>query len=285
MVDTAYSGQRSLAASLRTCRNLSAVAVVHPFSTLRIKTKESYMKEPIQGGYIYVAKSLLDSEIWFCSANTVKVGLYLLLSASFSDDDKKNLTRGQCWKTIGIISEDCNISTKAVRCALDRLRSIQFIETLGAHRGARSGQRITICNYSKFQDVHNYKGAGQGNGLGHAKGQAEGQHYNEENEENEVLDFKKLSNDDFKKLTWEHGQKQYSVEMLKAFYDYWTEPDNKGKSRFKLNKTWCTSRRLNTWSKNNFNKPDQKDDLDDMPDYKPVERPNELPLQFRGDVK
>jgi len=152
--------------------------------------ENSTMKDPIEGGYIYLAKSLLDSDIWFCSSNTIKVAIYLLLSATFSDNERKNLKRGQCWKTLGIISEDCNISIKAVRCALDRLRSINFIQSQGAHKGARSGQRITICNYSKFQDVHNYGGAGQGHNKGHSKGQAKGQHYNEGNEEKEEIKTK-----------------------------------------------------------------------------------------------
>lgn len=139
----------------------------------------------IHGGYIYIAKSLLDSDLWFCSSNTLKVAVYLLVSASFKNDPRKGLERGQCWKTLGIISEDCNISLKAVRCALDKLRDIDFIETNSTHRGARSGQRITICNYNKFQSASNYIGAGEGHSEGHPKGQAKGQHYNEENEGNE----------------------------------------------------------------------------------------------------
>lgn len=212
------------------------------------------MKAPIEGGYIYLAKSLLDSDIWFCSSNTIKVAIYLLLSATFSDNERKNLKRGQCWKTLGIISEDCNISIKAVRCALDRLKNIDFIQSQGAHKGARSGQRLTICNYSKFQDVHNYGGAGQGHGKGHSKGQAKGQHYNEGNEGNEeiVKTFKKYSEDDFRKEVWTFKEK-YSQDMLGDFFRHWSELDPAGKKMaFQLKQTWQTGKRLATWNKNNF---------------------------------
>lgn len=44
---------------------------------------------------------------------------------------------------------------------------------------------------------------------------------------------------------------KYSIEMLKSFYDYWSEPNSKGKMRFELQDTWEISRRLATWHRNN----------------------------------
>ena len=49
----------------------------------------------------------------------------------------------------------------------------------------------------------------------------------------------------------------YGRDMIKNFYEYWTEP-NKSNTKFKqeLLKTWSLERRLTTWAKNdnNFNK-------------------------------
>lgn len=45
----------------------------------------------------------------------------------------------------------------------------------------------------------------------------------------------------------------YDSKMIRAFYDYWTEPNANGKMRFQLEKTWDSARRLKTWS-NNENK-------------------------------
>jgi hypothetical protein len=43
----------------------------------------------------------------------------------------------------------------------------------------------------------------------------------------------------------------YGRELLKEFYDYWTEPNKSNtKFRMELEKTWSLSRRLETWAKN-----------------------------------
>lgn len=43
---------------------------------------------------------------------------------------------------------------------------------------------------------------------------------------------------------------QYGTDMLKSFYNYWSEPNqSKTKMKFELEKTWDNSRRLATWSK------------------------------------
>lgn len=50
----------------------------------------------------------------------------------------------------------------------------------------------------------------------------------------------------------------YTKEMVRAFFDYWREPNpSQTKMRFELEKTFDISLRLTTWAKreNNFNKP------------------------------
>ena len=43
---------------------------------------------------------------------------------------------------------------------------------------------------------------------------------------------------------------QYGADMLKSFYNYWSEPNqSKTKMKFELEKTWDNSRRLATWNK------------------------------------
>lgn len=47
----------------------------------------------------------------------------------------------------------------------------------------------------------------------------------------------------------------YGKEMLREFYDYWSEPNkSKTKMRFESEKTWDVGRRLKRWSNNNFEK-------------------------------
>jgi hypothetical protein len=43
---------------------------------------------------------------------------------------------------------------------------------------------------------------------------------------------------------------QYGADMLKSFYNYWSEPNqSKTKMLYEMQKTWDNSRRLSTWSK------------------------------------
>ena len=45
---------------------------------------------------------------------------------------------------------------------------------------------------------------------------------------------------------------QYPKEMLKEFFEYWTEPNKSRKQmRFELEKTWELGRRLSRWARNN----------------------------------
>jgi hypothetical protein len=45
----------------------------------------------------------------------------------------------------------------------------------------------------------------------------------------------------------------YGRTMIRAFYDYWTEPNTSGtKMRFELQKTWSLERRLRNWEKNSM---------------------------------
>lgn len=48
----------------------------------------------------------------------------------------------------------------------------------------------------------------------------------------------------------------YGREMIRQFYDYWTEPNkSKTRMRYELERTWDTKRRLNTWaSRENINR-------------------------------
>ena len=63
---------------------------------------------------------------------------------------------------------------------------------------------------------------------------------------------------DFKKSLMPHLDK-YGQTMLKNFSDYWTEKSPKGKlMRFEKEKVFDVSRRLGTWSKNNFNSNEPK---------------------------
>ena len=74
--------------------------------------------------------------------------------------------------------------------------------------------------------------------------------YRNENESNSFINNNiELRTENFKKSLIPFKQ-TYSINMLKSFYDYWTEPNHsKTKMRFELEKTFDIERRLKTWSK------------------------------------
>lgn len=47
---------------------------------------------------------------------------------------------------------------------------------------------------------------------------------------------------------------QYNKEMIRAFFDYWGEPDKSGRMRFELERTWDLSHRLRTWERRQYEK-------------------------------
>ena len=56
---------------------------------------------------------------------------------------------------------------------------------------------------------------------------------------------------------------KYPAQLLEDFYNYWTEPNRrKTKMRFEIQQTWDISRRLFTWSRNNFNRYDRQPTTD-----------------------
>ena len=74
--------------------------------------------------------------------------------------------------------------------------------------------------------------------------------YKYNNNNNNNIDSRKLKFAD----TLKPFVEKYGKEMIRSFYDYWTEP-NKSNSKFKqeLQKTWSLERRLDTWSINDTN--------------------------------
>lgn len=61
--------------------------------------------------------------------------------------------------------------------------------------------------------------------------------------------FKQLSEEEFKYSLIEFVE-QFGKKTVRAFFEYWSEKDSKGKMKFQLQKTWDSKRRLITWKNN-----------------------------------
>ena len=63
----------------------------------------------------------------------------------------------------------------------------------------------------------------------------------------------------FNSLNTPENLEKYGTQMLRDFFDYWTEPNRSGtKMRFELQQTFDINRRLARWARNNFNRYDRQ---------------------------
>lgn len=130
------------------------------------------MSEPkIPGGYIVIARQIVESEIWNKPPLYIKVWVYLLSQAQHSE--YKRLKRGQLSTSIPEIIEACSwhIGYRKVKPTKDQIYQIidwlrkpresvherQTKATMITTTKATQGLLITIENYSFYQDSANYE--------------------------------------------------------------------------------------------------------------------------------
>ena len=114
--------------------------------------------------------------------------------------------------------------------------------------------RVTICNYDSYQEIET-----QDETQTKRKRNANETDLTPIKESKEIKENNiELRSDSFKKSLIQFKQ-EYGVDLLKNFFDYWTEPNKSNtKMRFELEKTWDIKRRIETWAKREkqFKKPD-----------------------------
>ena len=126
---------------------------------MNLELFENQSEPVLNGGCILISRQILDSKLWSCNDVIFRVAIYLLLSANYKAKyfRRVQVERGQTCRSINRIAEDCNLSSKKVRNALDVLQKDGFI-TKDYPFGARYGQRLTICKYDTYQNIDFYKG-------------------------------------------------------------------------------------------------------------------------------
>lgn len=120
------------------------------------------MREPsnkIAGGYVLLARALLDSDLMDQSPLVIKLWVWLLLNANWQD--RKQLKRGQLVTTIGAMQEAMShyAGWRKVRPSPDQIRSAYGALTDTARitvRRTTRGVVITILNYDTYQDALSY---------------------------------------------------------------------------------------------------------------------------------
>lgn len=121
----------------------------------------------IPGGFIFVARSLTESEVWEMPHWCLKAWIWLLLRANHADKGGgRKLQRGQLWTTLKMLQEATTYwagnrpirpSISQLAKFLRRLSESHAIDTTKATRGVV----ITICNYDTYQTAANYESHGE----------------------------------------------------------------------------------------------------------------------------
>ena len=190
-------------------------------------------------GFIRLHRQMLAWE-WYKNPVSSRVFIHLLLTANTKDTNCKGVTikRGQTVTGRAFLSEALGLSVSNIRTALKNLENSGEVEIESNTRGTI----ITVLNFDKYQI--------------------------DERGQKEVKNVKSVKSIEdriyeFKSSLMPHIDK-YGKTLLKNFSDYWTEKSPKGsKMRFEKEKVFDVSRRLATWSRNNFNNTNQPTQADD----------------------
>jgi len=170
-------------------------------------------------GYIKLHRKILDNGV-FADAELLKVFVWCILKANTVPNMVygRKVDIGQFITGRVTASEELHLKPSTIYKRLQKLKAQGYIDISSTTKNSL----ITVVNYKSYQldDRPKIK-------------------RNLDTVTNKFL----LEVSAFKEL--------YSVEMLEAFVDYWTEPNkSKTKLRYELQKTFDIARRLKTWSKN-----------------------------------
>jgi hypothetical protein len=127
----------------------------------------------IPGGYILLARKILDSELMNKPPHYLKLWVWMISRAFWKDGNK--LLRGQFHTTIEEMQEACSyrVGNRVCRPTVKEIRDAYESFSKGSRIGRRKGTRgmvITILNYDYFQNPDNYEGHPEGQPDGNPKG-------------------------------------------------------------------------------------------------------------------
>ncbi len=129
--------------------------------------------EYIPGGYVLLARQVLESGIMEKPPLYFKLWIWMLLQASHQQH--KTLKRGQFFTSIDKMREAMKykVGYRTVRPSRKEIRGVYEALTKGTMIGTTKGTRgllITILNYDYFQTPSNYEGHNEGHSEGPTRG-------------------------------------------------------------------------------------------------------------------
>jgi DNA-binding transcriptional MerR regulator len=194
-------------------------------------------------GWIKIHRKFLDWE-WFNKSEAVHLFMYMLLKANHKDGKWQGIEvkRGQFISSLGNISNATGISIQTIRTILKKLEKTNEIEL----KSTSQFTIVTICKYECYQDQEEDTNKQITNNQQTTNKQLT-TNKNDKNKEEYNIPIRKqefaLKLASFVEL--------YGKEMIREFYEYWTEHgEHDKKMRFEKQSSFNIELRLRRWNKN-----------------------------------
>ena len=179
-------------------------------------------------GSIKLHRSIMSWE-WYKEPNTMRLFIHCLLKAQYQDSKFKGLTikRGSFITGRNILGQELGLTPQQVRTILNKLKETEEINISSTTRGTL----IEVVNYESYQ-------------VSDTPIKPITKAPRKTIEEREI---------EFRDSLVEYVDK-YGKAMIRAFFEYWTEKQPKGKKmRFEMQKVFDIKKRLVTWSSKDWN--------------------------------
>ena len=229
-------------------------------------------------GWIKLHRKIVDWE-WYDDGNVFRLFMHFLLNANTKDCrwHGMDIKRGQLIISSEDISKKLHFTRQQYRTALNKLKSTNEITTKSTNKNTI----VTICKYDSYQRCEDSNQPTEqpteqpsSNQQTTNKQPSSNQHYNNKNNKNirnkednkkEKIVKEKVVAPCVATSTTESIEsrkekfyqslvpyvEKYGREMVRAFYDYWTELTPGGrKMRVEQQRVFEISKRLATWKKN-----------------------------------
>jgi len=212
-------------------------------------------------GWIKIQRKLLDWE-WSSSPETMALWIHILLRANHEDKEWRGVTipRGSFVTSVDNLSTSTGLTERQVRTNLNRLLSTSEIDKETTNKYTI----ISVCKYDDYQ-------------LNEELSDKQTTNERQTNDK-QTTTTKELENIKEKDITKVISQKKdlptlqereksfyeslipyvdiYGPEMVRAFYNYWTQVKPNGKKMlWEMQKVFDLKKRLVTWSSREYNKP------------------------------
>jgi hypothetical protein len=207
-------------------------------------------------GYISLFRSIRKHWIWQ-DAEKLKWWLDILLEVNHKPQKVLiggkliECKRGQSLNSLLTWAKRWRTNVSKVRRFLYLLKS----DSMVVLENVSKTTRLTVCKYDSYQGRRNDNETEMNFKRNGSETQANTNN-NDNNDNNSIgaiapkpKSFKQWTETEFYNDI-ANNKGTYTKEMLRAFYDHWSEKSPSGKMLFQLKATWETKRRLVTWFKN-----------------------------------